>query len=190
MKFLPTLFTLTFAAAALAQEPEMPKPGPQHQKLAASAGTWDALIEMAGPDGKPSTSKGVSEMKIALGGFWLVDDFAGELMGSKFVGHGLTGYDPIKGKYVGTWVDSMSPSLMVLEGDYDQSGKVLTMTGMGIGMDGQPAKHRMVSTHKDANTTLFEMYVAGAGADQPEQKMLTITYTRRAKASDAAGTKR
>lgn len=190
MKILPTLLTLTFAAAALAQEPEMPKPGPQHQKLAASAGTWDAVVEMAGPDGTPSTSKAVSEMKMALGGFWLVDDFTGEMMGAPFHGHGMTGYDPIKGKYVSTWVDSMSPFLMVLEGDFDASGKVLTMTGMGIGMDGKPAKHRMVSTHKDANTTLFEMFVAGSGADQKEQKMLTITYTRRAKPADATGTKR
>jgi hypothetical protein len=39
---------------------EMPKPGKEHQKLAASVGTWDAVIEMVGEDGKPATSKGVS----------------------------------------------------------------------------------------------------------------------------------
>ena len=112
------------------------------------------------------------------GGFWLVDHFTGEFGGMKFEGRGFTGYDPIKGKYVGTWFDSMSPSMMVLEGSYDAAGKVLTMTGMGVGMDGKPAMHRMVTTHTGADTMEFEMFVTGE--DGKEAPMMKISYTRRA----------
>lgn len=168
--------TLLFAAAVGAQE-EMPKPGPEHHKLAASAGTWDATMVTQGEDGSPMTTKGVSVQKMTLGGFWLVDDFSADFMGMPFTGHGMTGFDPIKGKYVATWTDSMSPFLMIMEGSFDQSGKVLTMTGSGVDMTGQPAKYRNVSTFVDADTTTFEMYVTGA--DGKEQKMMTITYERR-----------
>ncbi len=182
MKLLTTLLCLFTALPLLAQD--MPKPGEQHQKLALQAGTWDAVLEVVGPDGKAATSKGVSEMKMALGGFWLVDDFAAEMMGTPFQGHGLTGYDPNKGKYVQSWADSTAPMLMVLEGSYDKAGKVLTMTGMGPGMDGKPAHYRNVTTWKDANSFVFEIFVTGA--DGAEAPMLKITYTRRAaKASDA-----
>jgi hypothetical protein len=175
MKLLASLFCLFVAIPLAAQAP--PQPTAEHQKLAAEAGTWDAVMEMPGEDGKPITSKGVSERKMALGGFWLIDDFSATMMGMPFQGHGLTGYDPVKGKYVQSWSDSTSPMLMVMEGSYDKTGKVMTMTGMGPGMDGKPVQYRHVSTWKDANSMLFEMFVIGA--DGSEMPMLKVTYTRR-----------
>lgn len=177
-RLLASLLTLTALVAAPLCAQEMPKPGPQHQKLHAHVGTWDAAMEMMGPDGTPMPSKGVSTVTMGLGGFWLLDDFVAEIGGMPFHGKGATGFDPIKGKYVGTWMDSMSPSMMVLEGDFDAAGKVLTMSGMGVNHEGKPAMHRMVTTHVDANTMRFEMFVAGA--DGKEAKMLTITYQKRA----------
>jgi len=177
-RLLALLLPLTLLAPLAAQE--MAKPGPQHQKLAANAGTWDAAIEMMGPDGKMQPSKGVSVMTMGPGGFWLLDNFNADLGGMPFHGMGSTGFDPQKGKYVGTWIDSMSPTLMVLEGDFDAAGKVLTMSGTAPGYDGKPAVHRMVTTHVDAKTNRFEMFVTGS--DGKEMKMLSITYTRRAEA--------
>lgn len=171
IRSLAAVLVTLLAAPLFAQDP--PKPGPEHQKLHATAGTWDAVIDMMG-----QKSTGVSESKMTLGGFWLADHFTGEFGGQKFEGRGFTGFDPMKGKYVGTWVDSMSPSMMVLEGGFDATGKVLTMSGMGPGMDGKPAMHRMVTTHTGADTMVFEMFVTGA--DGKEAPMMKITYTRRA----------
>ncbi|MEO6596272.1 MAG: DUF1579 domain-containing protein [Planctomycetota bacterium] len=162
---------------------DVPKPGAEHQKLAARAGTWNAVVEMMGEDGTPSKSKATSVVKVACGGLWLLDEFHGEMMGMKFEGHGTTGYDPAKGKYVGTWIDSWSTSVMSLEGSYDKDGKVLTMSGMAPGMDGKPTLHRMTTTHKDANTDVFEMFMPGP--DGKEMKILTITYTRSTEKSGA-----
>jgi hypothetical protein len=171
-----TLLLASFLSPLLAQAPT--EPGPEHKKLATRVGTWDAVLETTGPDGQTSKSKGVATMTMACGGLWLVEDFHGDFGGMKFHGHGLTGYDPAKGKYVGTWVDSMTPMLMLVEGSFDKDGKVMTSTSMMPGEDGKPVKTRMVSTSKDANTTVFEMFVPGP--DGKEQKAMTITYTRRA----------
>lgn len=147
-------------------------------------------MSMAGEDGKAMQSKGVSVVKLACGGFWLFDDFSlPDFMGGPFSGHGVTGYDPAKDKYVGTWVDSMTTSIMSIEGSYDKAGKVLTMTGMGTGQDGKPTKNRLVTTWNTADSFVFEMFVTGA--DGKEASIMTITYTRRAaKAEDAKAGKK
>lgn len=181
MQAMKTLLSLTLSLTALLAPlaaQGAPKPGPEHQKLAAQAGVWSAAIEMTGEDGKPVQSTGTSTLSVGPGGFWLIDDFQAEIMGGPFHGHGSTGFDQGKGKYVGTWIDSWSSSIMVLEGGYDAAGKVLTMTGMAPGMDGKPVQHTLVTTDKDANTRLFEMFLPGP--DGKAMKVMTITYTRKA----------
>lgn len=179
------LLALLLAPLSAALSAQDAKPGAEHQKLAAKAGTWNAALEMMGPDGQPMRSKGTSTMTMGCGGLWLIDDFHAELGGAPFHGHGMTGYDPAKGKYVGTWVDSMSTSLLTMEGGYDKTGKVLTMTGMAPGMDGKPVSTRYVTTHQDANTDVFEMFMPGP--DGKEMKVLTITYTRAAAGAGGKG---
>ena len=162
--------SFVFVPAVLAQAP--PQPGAEHQKLKELEGTWDAVIKM-GPD----ESKGTVSYKMDLGGLWLVSDFQGDFGGQKFTGKGLDGYDPIRKKYVGLWVDSMSTSPVVSEGTYDKDGKVLTMTGEGPGPDGKPMKYKLTTEHKDKDTMLFTMF--GPGPDGKEGPMFTISYKRR-----------
>lgn len=163
-------FVCLVPAVALAQEP--PKPGPEHEKLKQLEGTWDAILKMG-----PEESKGTMTWKMDLGGLWLVSEFEGEFGGQKFTGKGLDGYDPIKKKYVGVWVDSMSTSPMIAEGTYDKDGKVQTMTGEGPGPDGKPMKHKMTTETKDKDTLLWAMF--GPGPDGKEGPMMSITYKRR-----------
>ena len=44
------------------------------------------------------------------GGLWVASTFQGDFGGMTFEGRGQFGYDPAKKKYVGTWIDSMSPA--------------------------------------------------------------------------------
>ncbi|MBI2924094.1 MAG: DUF1579 domain-containing protein [Verrucomicrobia bacterium] len=168
---LALIGALALATPALvAQEP--PRPGPEHQKLKELEGTWDALVKMGSDE-----SKGVVTYKMDLGGLWLVSDFVGEFGGMKFVGKGLNGYDPVKKKHVGVWVDCFSTSPMIAEGTFDKEGKVITMTGEGPGPDGKPAKFRMTTEYKDQDSHVWTMFATGPdGADGP---MMSITYKRR-----------
>jgi len=156
--------------------PPLPKPGPEHEVLKNDVGTWDATVEMIGPGGPPATSKGV-ETNTMLGGLWLVTDFKSEMMNQPFQGHGIEGYDPLKKKYVGTWVDSMTSGLSLTESSYDAAKK--TMTGWIEGPDpsGKITKMRAVTEWKDPDTRVFTIY--GTGPDGKEAPGLRITYKRR-----------
>jgi hypothetical protein len=175
---------LGMTALARAQEggaPEIPKPTAEHKLLAADEGTWDATIKSypAGPNADPMVSKGVEVNTVMPGGLWLLSKFQGDFGGMAFEGRGQFGYDPIKKKYVGTWVDSLSPTLSVLEGTYD--AKTKTMTYVGDGVDpASKAKYtqKMVTTMKDDGTRVFTLLMKFEGSAD-EVKFMEITYKKR-----------
>jgi hypothetical protein len=161
---------LAAAAARAADEP--PKPAPEFDKLKALEGTWDAAIKMG-----PNESKGSVTYKVDVGGMWVCGDFSADLGGQKFQGKGLDSYDPMKKKYVSVWVDSMAPTPLIMEGTYDKDGKVLTMTGEGVGMDGKPVKMKTTSEMKDKDTIAWAMY--NVDKDGKAQEFMSITYKRK-----------
>lgn len=159
------------------------QPTPQHKILAQDEGTWDATVStyMEGPDSQPLVSKGV-ETNTLIGGLWLVSDFQGEFFGQPFHGRAQCGYDPQKGKYVGTWVDSMTARLTLMEGTYDAKAKTLTMLTDGEDpTTHKPTKEKHVTEYKDENTRSHTMYVQGEMTGGSFAKMMDISYTRRAK---------
>jgi hypothetical protein len=181
-RVLSCLAALFLGTSAMAQEPPpIQKPLPEHKILAADVGTWDATIKtyMGGPNAEPSVSKGTEVNEVLSGGLWVLSKFEGDFGGMKFEGRGQFGFDPVKKKYTGTWIDSTSTILSVLEGEYD--AKTKTMTYVGDGYDpGQKAKftQKMVTTLKDDGTRVFTLYMKFEG--QPaEAKFMEITYTKR-----------
>jgi Protein of unknown function (DUF1579) len=164
-------------AGAAAAAP-MPKPGPEHDVLKKDEGVWDATVEATmAPGTPPAVSKGVETVKSTGGGLWYVNDFKSEMMGQPFEGHGVTGYDPIKKKYVGTWVDSMSSGLSTSEASYDPATKTMTAWMEGPDMSGKVVKMKAVTEWKDADTRVFTLYQPGP--DGKEIPGLKITYKRR-----------
>ncbi|HEX8200935.1 MAG TPA: DUF1579 domain-containing protein, partial [Isosphaeraceae bacterium] len=170
------------ASTATAQEsPPVQEPLPEHKILAADEGTWDATIRMyaGGPDAEPAVSKGSEVNEVLPGGLWVLSKFEGDFGGMKFHGRGQFGYDPAKKKYVGTWLDSISTVLSVLEGEYD--AKTKTMTFVGEGYDpGQKAKftQKLATTTKEDGSRIFTLYMKYEG-QQAEVKFMEITYTKR-----------
>lgn len=152
---------------ARAQEP--PKPGPEHEALKKTEGTWDSTMKFGGME-----SKGTTVYKMELGGMWRVGTLESELFGAKFQGKGLDSYDPASKKYVSYWFDSMGSRPVVMEGTYDAGKKVLTLAGEGPGMDGKPSKYKSTTEMPDADTINFTMWM-GDGADPA----FTIVYKRK-----------
>lgn len=160
---------LLLAAPALqAQEP--PKPGPEHEPLLKMVGEWDVTMKVEGME-----IKGTVSCKMDLGGLWLVSKLESSFGGMKMTGMGLDSYDPVKKKYVGIWVDSMSTSPLVMEGTYDKATKTMTMEGTGPGHDGKPTKYKTVSTMLDNDTIHFKMYMGSDG----KQEAFSIVYKRK-----------
>ncbi|MFQ5749134.1 MAG: DUF1579 domain-containing protein [Planctomycetota bacterium] len=146
---------------------------PFHKELKNFAGTWDATVAMQGAE----PSRGVETNTLVCNGLWLLTQFKGEFMGSRFQGHGIMGYDPQKKKYVSVWVDSMSSSLTVGEGTIDPETKTLTTVMDGPGPDGGIVQQKTVETWKDKNhrTVVFSMPIA----DSKDVTSMTIEYERR-----------
>ena len=162
------------AVPALAQMPPMPQPGPEHEMLKKDVGVWDATVEMfMAPGAPPSVSKG-TETVTMMGGFWQLSEFKSEMMGQPFEGRGTTGYDPAKKKYVGTWVDTMTPGYYTVEATYDAATK--TMTGVMEGPDhsGQVAKTKETTAVEGRRHPRLHDVRPG----RPDRGM-RITYKRR-----------
>jgi hypothetical protein len=169
-----SVFALAMIGTALAQGPQQPTA--EHKVLAADEGTWDAKVKsfVGGPEAEPLVSEGKEVNTMLAGGLWMTSRFEGEFGGTKFEGRGQFGFDANKGKYVGTWIDSMSPTISVLEGTYDSQSKTMTYVGEGVGPDGKTKyTQRMVTVTKDDGSRVFTLYMK-TGKD--EVKFMEITY--------------
>jgi Protein of unknown function (DUF1579) len=156
------------------------KPLPEHKILAVEEGVWDAEITTTVPGQDAIKSKGLETNRL-IGGKWLISDFKGEFFGSPFEGHGVNGYDPKKGKYVGTWVDSMSQHIDVLEGTYDEKTKTLTLNSDSVNpANGKPMKLRLETQFKDDETRTFSEYVQMDG-EKSFTKFMEVKYSKRKK---------
>jgi hypothetical protein len=152
--------------------------------LSIQEGVWDADIttSVPSPDGKVEAqkSKGVETNRM-LGGKWLISDFKGEFFGMSFEGHGQNGYDAKKGKYVGTWVDSMATNIAMLDGAYDEKTKTLTFKAETENpADGKPMKMRLETQLNDDGTRTMKEYVQMDGQTE-FVKLMEIKYTKRKK---------
>ena|SRR5438105_848865 len=197
MRKLPTLLVLTLliAAVAIADTPKADKaaqqkaameammkaatPGDAHKKLNAMVGTFDAKVKMwMDPAAPPAESSGKAVNEWVLGGRWVQQRFDGTFMGQPFSGIGYTGYDNVRHTYIGTWMDSMSTSMMTSSGDPDASGKNWNFNAMSMDpVSGEAVSLTEKMTMIDNDHQLFEMY--GPGPDGSNFKMMEITYTRK-----------
>jgi hypothetical protein len=167
-----------------------PKPGKEIQEMIkAEEGVWDATMKvyMAGPGSEPTIYKGVETVEPISDGLWLRSSYEGDFLGGKkFKGHGVFGYDPLKKKYVGVWVDNMQTSLGMLEGEFDAKTKTSKMNFQTTDpTTSQPLKQRHNTEYKSDGHKVFtiEMQIPQAG-DQ-WMKMLEIESKRRPKSADA-----
>ncbi len=175
--WMSIMMVLSVAGVAAAQ---MAQPTKEHEILKEGVGTWDGTIKLfSAPGEEPAESKCTETVEL-VGGMWLVSKFEGEIMGTPFEGRGTSGYDPEKKKYVGTWIDSVSPTMMLMEGDYDPATKTLTATAEGRDpASGEKVIYKEISRTIDQNTRSFEMQIPGENGEY--WTMMTIEYKRRGK---------
>ncbi len=176
---LPLVVGLSMAASGVAQEMQMPKPGPEHQIFKTDEGTWDATVEIGAAPGTPAmTSTGVETNVVGCNGLCLITDFKGQMGGSPFTGHGVAAYDAVKKKYVGSWTDSMSRGIATSESTYDPATKT-TIGWMETPdpMTGAPMKSKSVVEYADGDHRIFTLYMVAP--DGKEMQTMRIKYVRR-----------
>ena len=157
------------------QDCQMPQPTAEHGLLMEMVGTWNVDCSYFMGPGEPMRTQAQETIE-PVGGFWTVSLFESLFMGAPFAGRATMGYDPQKGKWVGTWIDSMMPHMFVMEGDMDPETHVLTMHCEGPSMTGGTAPYRSVSTPLPDGRRQFDMYMTPPGSD--EIRMFHYVYTR------------
>jgi hypothetical protein len=173
-------------AEMMKQMMELSKLNENHKLLASLAGTWSYSVKMwmTDPNGKPQESKGTATRKPIMDGRFFVMEASGKMQmpgadgkpkDMTFKGMGLEGYDNVKKKFVGTWVDNMGTGILMSEGTYDPATKTFTYTGEVEMMPGMKQKVREVIKIVDKDHHTFEWYEDRA--DQ-EVRTMVISYTR------------
>ena len=167
MSKMVTFFaTVVFSFShVVAQEPVTP--GKEHEFLKELVGEWDVVFD--------GNMKGKSAYAMRHNGLWLESKVEMEMPQGKFTGTGLDSYDPAKKKYVAIWVDSMSASPVVMEGDMDTKTKTITMLGKGPGPDGKTVEIKMSTEYKDKDTHFFKMWMGNIQGDP----MMSAVYKRK-----------
>ena len=173
-RWIAALLTVSVAAAAtaapLVQEMGMPAPQKEHEMLLKGVGKWEGTITMMMP-GMPSEPTPASEEVTALGQFWTTSHFKTSFMGMPFEGHGQFGYDPEKGEFVGTWIDSMQPAMALMSGEYDEENNALHMRWMAPDMTGQMVPHRSVNVQTENSYKMEFFQGEGEGTKTMEIEM-------------------
>ncbi|MBX9909246.1 MAG: DUF1579 domain-containing protein [Beijerinckiaceae bacterium] len=137
------------------------KPQKEHEWLQQLVGDWVSEMDCSMGPGQPrSKSKGKETVR-SLGGLWTLGEGEGEMPDGN-IGQTLItlGFDPAKGRFVGSFVGSMMTHQWHYDGTLDDSGKVLTLDTEGPSFDEDGAikpyrdvvtivsrDHRMLSSH-------------------------------------------
>jgi len=179
-RLLAVVAVVALVRVTAAQDlPPLMVPTPEHMEMAREVGVWEGEAKLwPAADAEPVISKGKETVKL-LGQMWLVGQYEGDMMGMPFHGQSQLTYDPMKKKYVGTWIDSLAPVMMTMTGDYDAQTNTLTMMMEGIdAMTGKPGKWKSVTRYESEDAKTFEMYMPVEGQDGKWWKMMEIKYQR------------
>jgi hypothetical protein len=169
---------------------EMSKLNDNHKLLSSMDGSWSYTIKFwmnPDPNAPPQQSKGTATRKTVMGGRYVVMDVTGKMQmpdetgkmkDMQFKGMGVEGYDNVKQKFVGSWIDNMGTGIQFSEGTYDPATKTFTFASEMEMMPGMKTAVREVLKVTDKDHMLLEWYETHGGE---EKKTMEIAYTRAGK---------
>ncbi len=137
---------------------QIPGPTEEHQFLLKLVGDWKLVSECAaGPDQPPQKTIGKQSTQ-AIGSLWTLGEMEtpgpdGKLMRSLIT----LGFDPARGKFVGTFVASCMTFLWLYEGTLDSKHRILTLHAEGPSFTSaeKMAKYQDIIEVVDDDTYLF-----------------------------------
>ena len=162
------------AAAAM----PMPTPAPEMKELRDMIGVWttDEKFEPSPMMPPGGTATGTNTARLGPGGFSVLIDQRSKSAMGPFVGHGVFTWDPNDKVYRFTWVDSMTPGVVIETGRKD--GDRIVLTGEAAVMGKKVAIKDVIADRTPTSYTLTSFMNDGSG----EKKIMTIRFTKQAAA--------
>jgi len=137
---------------------QTPEPTIEHQWLLQLVGDWEFEHECKmGPDQPASTSTG-SQTTRAIGSLWTLGEMESPGPDDQPMRSLMTlGFDPAKGKFVGSFVASCMTFQWLYEGKLDANQRILTLDAEGPSFsgDGSMAKYQDIIEVIDQDNYLF-----------------------------------
>lgn len=158
---------------------QTPEPTSEHHWLLQLVGNWEFECEcVMGPDQPPMKSAG-TQSTTAMGELWTLGEMRnvtpdGQTARSLFT----LGYDPAKGRFVGTFVASCMTHLWPYDGQLDADRRILTLDSEGPSFagDGSMAKYQDIIEVVDRDHYLLLSQIRHP--DGSWTRFMTSRYTR------------
>lgn len=152
-------------------------PGAGHERLVPMVGMWIARTTMSmDPGAPPQISEAVSDHRFILGGRYLEQSYRGTAMGMPFEGRGYTGYDNVKGRYVGTWMDTFGTGFMSSVGVGRPTSKKIDFEAESLDPSGKRIRFDCKITVQDNDHHTYEMWTKGPGGRRT--RVMLVEYSR------------
>lgn len=153
------------------------QPSPQHELLLRKVGVWDVQCSyFVAPDEDPLRVEGIDRVQ-AIGQYWTESHFEVTISGFEVSGRAISGYDPERNCFVGSWCDSSNPYLYLYEGQLHDDGETLELSGDNIDPHTrQLVKYRSVELIRDDERRLSLFLEAKSNQ---EIKIFEYNYSRR-----------
>jgi hypothetical protein len=152
-------------------------PAENHKALSNDVGTWKTEItSYMEPNTPPVKSVGTADISMILGDRYQQSIYKGDMMGMPFEGISILGYDNSKKVFVNSWIDNMGTGMMVMEGKWDATGKIITFTGTCVDpTTGKDMKVRQVLNIENEKNQYMEMFMTENGK---ERKTMELRMTK------------
>ena len=155
---------------------ELPPVTKEHELLASTCGTWNVdCTYFMDPSQPPMKTKAVETVE-PVGAYWTVSHFKSDMMGAPFAGRATMGYDTRRKTWVGTWIDSMSTHLFVMEGTLDDDGTLEMRCEGPCMVTGNPTTFRGVHKNVGGDSQSFDFFTTMP--DGNEVQMFHYEYTK------------
>ena len=160
----------------MAQWQKAMTPAEGHKRLEPIVGSFKAKATFVmEPGGEAQKSDATSEHRWILDGRFVEQEYNGTTMGMPFQGRGYTGYDNVKKKYVGTWMDSFSTGVMNFTST-KISPKQITSVAESLDPSGKKMVFDTILSIKDKNRHTYEMWTKAKNGKK--FRTMLIEYTR------------
>lgn len=120
----------------MSEQPPFAQATPEHRWLQQLAGTWKFVGECKTPE-VTSKQEGTQTIR-RLGDLWILAEAETQMDSEAMTSIITLGYDPDKGKFVGSFIATMMSSFWLYEGTLDADKKILPLDSEGPRMDGKP----------------------------------------------------
>lgn len=157
----------------------MNDPVKQHAWLKQWIGEWTYESECVMEPGGPAMKFAGTETVRGIGDLWIMGESKGTMPDGSPATMILTiGYDPKRGRFVGTWIGSMVSYLWVYDGSLDAAEKVLTLETEGY-MPTSPdtlSKFKDITEFRTNDHRVFTAHMLGQ--DGKWTQLMTTHYRR------------